>query len=118
VISIFARPTIFLIQTRYGRLQGSFRRESDREAQYCIAFRGLPGSVKDAKQTGASSSQNRPNSASNVFPGALVPGISPGDLFFHMTITGLVLSPFALWMTDFSTPINKGLEGLTDSASP
>src|ERR1700739_3709760 len=37
--------------------------------------------------------------------------ISPEDLFFYMTVTGLVLSPFALLMTDFSAPINTGLKG-------
>ncbi|WP_263368868.1 DMT family transporter [Edaphobacter bradus] len=37
--------------------------------------------------------------------------ISSEDLFFYMTLTGLMLSPFALWMTDFSVPINSGLKG-------
>lgn len=37
--------------------------------------------------------------------------ISPEDLFFYMTVTGLVLSPIALFMTDFSAPINWGLKG-------
>jgi uncharacterized membrane protein len=37
--------------------------------------------------------------------------ISPEDLFFYMTVTGLVLSPFALLMTDSSAPINWGIEG-------
>ena len=37
--------------------------------------------------------------------------ISSEDLFFYMTLTGLVLSPIAIWMTDFSAPINWGLKG-------
>jgi uncharacterized membrane protein len=37
--------------------------------------------------------------------------ISPEDLFFYMAVTGLVLSPFALLMTDFSAPINLGIKG-------
>src|ERR1041385_5121127 len=37
--------------------------------------------------------------------------ISSEDLFVYMTITGLLLSPFAIWMTDFSAPINWGLRG-------
>ena len=37
--------------------------------------------------------------------------ISSEDLFLYMTITGLALSPIALWMTDFSVPINWGLKG-------
>lgn len=37
--------------------------------------------------------------------------VSPEDLFLYMTLTGLALSPFALWMTDFSVPINRGLSG-------
>src|SRR5579859_1237907 len=37
--------------------------------------------------------------------------ISSEDLFIYMTITGLVLSPLAIWMTDFSAPINWGLSG-------
>lgn len=28
-----------------------------------------------------------------------------------MTLTGLVLSPIAIWMTDFSVPINWGFKG-------
>jgi hypothetical protein len=32
-----------------------------------LRFPGLPGSARDAKRTGGSSSQNRSNSASNVF---------------------------------------------------
>jgi uncharacterized membrane protein len=37
--------------------------------------------------------------------------ISSENLFLYMAITGLVLSPIALWMTDFSVPINWGLKG-------
>jgi uncharacterized membrane protein len=37
--------------------------------------------------------------------------ISSEDLFFYMTLTGLALSPIAVWMTDFSVPINWGLKG-------
>jgi uncharacterized membrane protein len=37
--------------------------------------------------------------------------ISSEDLFLYMTLTGLALSPIALWMTDFSVPINWGLKG-------
>jgi drug/metabolite transporter (DMT)-like permease len=33
------------------------------------------------------------------------------SIFFYMMITGLMLSPVALWMTDFSQEINWGLEG-------
>ncbi|HQG45828.1 MAG TPA: DMT family transporter, partial [bacterium] len=33
------------------------------------------------------------------------------SIFFYMTVTGLLLIPFALWMTDFSQPINWGLKG-------
>jgi drug/metabolite transporter (DMT)-like permease len=33
------------------------------------------------------------------------------SIFFYMMITGLLLSPIALWMTDFSTEINWGLKG-------
>jgi len=33
------------------------------------------------------------------------------SIFFYMTITGLLLIPFALWMTDFSQPINWGIKG-------
>ena len=45
----------------------------------------LPVSVKDAEQTGASSSQNPVSSASSVFSGALVLGTLPaseGDALF------------------------------------
>lgn len=37
--------------------------------------------------------------------------ISSEGLFFYMTMTGLVLIPIALWMTDFSVPINRSLTG-------
>lgn len=37
--------------------------------------------------------------------------ISPEGLLFYMTLTGLALSPIALWMTDFSHPINRGFMG-------
>lgn len=33
------------------------------------------------------------------------------SIFFYMTITGILLIPFALWMTDFSQPINWGFRG-------
>jgi len=37
--------------------------------------------------------------------------ISSEGLFFYMTLTGLLLSPVALLMTDFSAPINWGIRG-------
>ena len=33
------------------------------------------------------------------------------NIFLYMTITSLLLIPVALWMTDFSTPINYGWQG-------
>ncbi len=33
------------------------------------------------------------------------------SIFFYMTITGLFLIPFAIWMTDFSKEINYGFSG-------
>ncbi len=33
------------------------------------------------------------------------------SIFFYMTVTGVVLIPFAVWMTDFSQPINWGWKG-------
>lgn len=33
------------------------------------------------------------------------------NIFLYMTITGLLLIPMALWMTDFSVPINYGWNG-------
>ena len=33
------------------------------------------------------------------------------SIFFYMMLTGLILIPFALWMTDFSRPINWGFRG-------
>lgn len=33
------------------------------------------------------------------------------SIFFYMTFSSLLLIPFALWMTDFSQPINYGLDG-------
>jgi uncharacterized membrane protein len=33
------------------------------------------------------------------------------SIFFYMTVTALALVPVALWMTDFSQPINYGLDG-------
>jgi uncharacterized membrane protein len=33
------------------------------------------------------------------------------NIFFYMTITGLLLIPVALWMTDFSVPIEYGWQG-------
>ncbi len=32
-------------------------------------------------------------------------------IFFYMAVSGLALAPLALWMTDFSLPINYGLDG-------
>jgi uncharacterized membrane protein len=37
--------------------------------------------------------------------------MSAEGIFFYMTLMGLALVPVALWMTDFSQPINYGLEG-------
>lgn len=37
--------------------------------------------------------------------------MSAEAIFFYMTITGLLLIPVALWMTDFSQPINYGRNG-------
>ncbi len=37
--------------------------------------------------------------------------ISSEGLFFYMAVTGVALIPIALWMTDFSAPINWGLSG-------
>ncbi len=33
------------------------------------------------------------------------------SIFFYMMLTGILLIPFALWMTDFSQPINWGFKG-------
>ena len=33
------------------------------------------------------------------------------SIFFYMMISGILLIPFALWMTDFSQPINWGFKG-------
>ncbi|MCK5103971.1 MAG: DMT family transporter [Cyclobacteriaceae bacterium] len=33
------------------------------------------------------------------------------SIFFYMMVTGIMLIPFALWMTDFSQPINWGISG-------
>ncbi|MEX2600207.1 MAG: EamA family transporter [Balneolaceae bacterium] len=33
------------------------------------------------------------------------------SIFFYMMLTGLILSPFAIWMTDFSVEINWGFRG-------
>lgn len=33
------------------------------------------------------------------------------SIFFYMMLTGIMLIPFALWMTDFSRPINWGMRG-------
>lgn len=33
------------------------------------------------------------------------------NIFFYMALTGLLLVPFALWMTDFSQEINWGFQG-------
>jgi uncharacterized membrane protein len=37
--------------------------------------------------------------------------MSAESIFFYMTLTGLLLVPVALWMTDFSQPINYGWNG-------
>ena len=37
--------------------------------------------------------------------------MSAEGIFFYMTLMGLALVPVALWMTDFSRPVNYGLEG-------
>ncbi len=34
------------------------------------------------------------------------------EIFFYMTVTGLIMIPLALMMTDFSLPINYGLDGM------
>jgi drug/metabolite transporter (DMT)-like permease len=39
-----------------------------------------------------------------------------GSIFFYMTVTGLMLIPVALLMTDFSTDINWGVDGLWETA--
>lgn len=49
--------------------------------------------------------------AQAYFMKASADSVSTNDLFFYMTLTGLTLSPFAVWMTDLSEPINKGLMG-------
>ena len=33
------------------------------------------------------------------------------SIFFYMALTGLILSPIAWWMTDFSQPVNWGFKG-------
>jgi len=37
--------------------------------------------------------------------------MSAESIFFYMTVAGLLLIPVALWMTDFSQPINHGWNG-------
>lgn len=37
--------------------------------------------------------------------------MSTESIFFYMTLTGIFLSPIALWFTDFSIPINMGFKG-------
>jgi drug/metabolite transporter (DMT)-like permease len=37
--------------------------------------------------------------------------MDPGSIFFYMMLSGLLLVPVALAMTDFSQPINYGLDG-------
>jgi drug/metabolite transporter (DMT)-like permease len=39
-----------------------------------------------------------------------------GSIFFYMTVTGLMLIPVALFMTDFSMDINWGVDGLWETA--
>jgi hypothetical protein len=78
VISIVVRPTIFFTQTRYGGLHGKFRSESGPETPVFLArFSLISGSTKDTSQTGASSSQNPPSSASNVFSRTQISGGIP-----------------------------------------
>ena len=43
--------------------------------------------------------------------------MSAESIFFYMTVTGLLLVPVALYLTDFSQPINYGLNGPYLSAS-
>ena len=33
------------------------------------------------------------------------------SIFFYMMVTAVILIPFAIWMTDFSIPINTGFKG-------
>lgn len=33
------------------------------------------------------------------------------SIFFYMMVTGLLLAPVAIWMTDFSQTINWGFKG-------
>ena len=33
------------------------------------------------------------------------------SIFFYMMVTGILLIPFAVWMTDFSQPVNWGFRG-------
>jgi drug/metabolite transporter (DMT)-like permease len=33
------------------------------------------------------------------------------NIFLYMTLSGLLLIPFALWMTDFSIPVDYGWQG-------
>ncbi|MBR9998623.1 MAG: DMT family transporter [Cyclobacteriaceae bacterium] len=37
--------------------------------------------------------------------------MSAESIFFYMMVTGIMLIPFAIWMTDFSQPINWGFKG-------
>lgn len=34
------------------------------------------------------------------------------SIFFYMMLTGIILIPFAIWMTDFAQPVNWGFKGL------
>jgi drug/metabolite transporter (DMT)-like permease len=35
-----------------------------------------------------------------------------GEIFFYMMLTGIILIPVAIWMTDFNTEINYGFKGM------
>lgn len=41
--------------------------------------------------------------------------MSTESIFFYMTITGLILTPIAIYMTDFSQNINYGISGMWSS---
>ncbi len=41
--------------------------------------------------------------------------MSTESIFFYMTITGIILTPIAIYMTDFSQDINYGISGMWSS---
>jgi drug/metabolite transporter (DMT)-like permease len=43
--------------------------------------------------------------------------MSAESIFVYMSATGLLLIPIALWMTDFSQPVNWGLSGAWTAAA-